>query len=169
MARNQGKRNEFFRGLLSGNSSRPTSLRGDPHERGVTGSVRRSRQEEAIRHSQAQRSTTLDHVRSRFQRQSSLHSHTVGLIDDETDWDDSVTREESVGHDEGAGLPVDWTIVRGHAVSLGLEGVARLAILITREPARLRMRLHGGGVGQSPRIWTGWSHHPSPGALWTPL
>ena len=37
---NQGKGKGFFRGLLSGNSSRPTSLRGDPHERGVTGSVR---------------------------------------------------------------------------------------------------------------------------------
>ena len=85
MAGNQGKGKGFFRGLLSGNSSWPTSLRWDPHERGVTGSVRRSRQEEAIRHSQAQRSITLDHVRSRFQRQSSLHSQTIGSIDDETD------------------------------------------------------------------------------------
>ena len=43
MAGNQGKGKGFFRGLLSENSSRPTSLRGDPHERGVTGSARRSR------------------------------------------------------------------------------------------------------------------------------
>ena len=107
MAGNQGKGKGFFRGLLSGNSSRPTSLRGNLHERGVTGSVRRSRQEQAARHSQAQRLTTLDHVRSRFQRQSSLHSHTVGSGDDDTDYDDSVSQEESVGHDESAGLPVD--------------------------------------------------------------
>ena len=42
MTGNQGKGKEkgFFTGLLSGNSSRPTLLRGDPHERGVPGSAR---------------------------------------------------------------------------------------------------------------------------------
>ena len=91
------EKKRVFRGLSSGNSSRPTLLRGDPHERGVTGSARRARQEQAARHRQAQRSTTLDHVRSRFERQSSLHSHTVSSGDDVTDYDDSVSPEESVG------------------------------------------------------------------------
>ena len=53
MAGNQGRGKGFFRSLLSGNSSRPTLLRGDPHERGVTDSARRARQEEAARHSEA--------------------------------------------------------------------------------------------------------------------
>ena len=115
MTGNQRKGKGFFRGLLSDNSSRLTLLRGDPHERGVTGFARRARQAQAAKHSQAQRSTTLDHVRSRFQRQSSLHSHAVGLGNDDTDYDDYVSREESVGQDESAGHLVDWTIVRGHA------------------------------------------------------
>ena len=43
--------------MLSGSSSRPTILRGDPHESGVTGSARQARQEQAARHSQPQRSS----------------------------------------------------------------------------------------------------------------
>ena len=43
----------------------------------------------------------------------------------------------------------------GMPVNLRLEGMARLATLITQESARLRMRLHGGGGAHSPRIWTG--------------
>ena len=85
MAGNQEKGKRFFRGLLSGNSSRLNLLKGDPHERGVTGSARRARQEQAAGHSQAQCSTTLDHVRSRFERQTSLRSNTVGSGDDDTD------------------------------------------------------------------------------------
>ena len=69
MAGNQEKEKGFIRGLLNGNSFRPSLLRRDPHERGVTGSARRARQEHAARHSQAQCSSTLDHVRSRFERQ----------------------------------------------------------------------------------------------------
>ena len=38
-----GKGNGYFRNLLSGNSSKPTLLRGDPHERRVTCSTRRAR------------------------------------------------------------------------------------------------------------------------------
>ena len=64
MAGNQGKGKSFFRHLLSGKSSKPTLLRGDPHERGVRGSARRARQEEATRHSEAQRSSPLHQVRS---------------------------------------------------------------------------------------------------------
>ena len=141
MAANQGKGKGFFRGLLSGSSSRPTLLRGDPHERGVAGYARRARQEQAARHSQAQSSTTLEQVRSRFQSQSSLHSHTVRK---------SLSVRMS--------LPVILLIGRSSEampVSLGLEGIARLALLITQEPARLRMRLQGGGAAQSPRTWTG--------------
>ena len=66
MAGSQGKGKGFFKHLLSGNSSNPTLLRGDPHERGVMGSARRARQEEAARHSEAQRSSTLHQVRTRF-------------------------------------------------------------------------------------------------------
>ena len=115
MARNQGKEKGFFWALLSSNSSRPSLLRGDPHERGVTGSARRARQEQAARHSQTQRSSTLDHVRSRFERQTSLCSNTVSSGDDDSDYDKSVSREESVGQDESVSHPVDWTLVRGHA------------------------------------------------------
>ena len=60
MAGTHRKGKGFFRNLLSGNSSRLTLLRGDPHERGVTGSIRRARLEEAARHSEAQRSSTLN-------------------------------------------------------------------------------------------------------------
>ena len=35
MAGNQGKGKDYFRHLLSENTSRPTLLRGDPHERGL--------------------------------------------------------------------------------------------------------------------------------------
>ena len=85
MADNQGKENGFFRHLLSGNSSRPTLLKGDPHKRGVMDSARRARQEEAVRHSVAQRSSALNIVRTR--------------IDDEYVGD--VVR------------PTEWTVVRG--------------------------------------------------------
>ena len=78
MAGNHGKGKGFFRGLLSGNRPRPTLLRGDPHERGVTGSARRARQEQAALHSQAQRSSALHQVRSGYERESRLHSDTVG-------------------------------------------------------------------------------------------
>ena len=71
MAGTHGKGKGFFRNLLSGNSSRPTLLRGDPHERGVTGFARRARQEEASRHSEAQRSSTLQQVCTRFDDQAS--------------------------------------------------------------------------------------------------
>ena len=46
----------------------------------------------------------------------------VGSGDDDIDYDDSVCQEESVGHDESAGLPVDWTIVRGHAGQFRIRG-----------------------------------------------
>ena len=74
MAGNQGKEKGFFRHLLSGNSSRPILLRGDPHEKGVTGSAIRGRQEEAARHSEAQRLSTLHQVRTRFDDQASVQS-----------------------------------------------------------------------------------------------
>ena len=61
-------------------------------------------------------------MRSRFERQSSLRSHTVGSGDDDTDYDDFVSREESVGQDESAGHPVDWTLVRGHAGQFKIRG-----------------------------------------------
>ena len=101
MAGNQGKRSGFFRHLLSENSARPTLLRGDPHERGVTGSVRRARQEEAAKHSEAQRSSTLHQVRTRFDDNASLLSSWGVSSDDDED-------------EEEFGRPVDWTIVRGH-------------------------------------------------------
>ena len=66
MAGTHRKGKDLFRNLLSRNSSRPTLLRGDLHERGVTVSTRRARQEEAARHSEAQRSNTLNQVRTRF-------------------------------------------------------------------------------------------------------
>ena len=53
MTGSQGKEKGFFRHLLNRNSSRPTLLKGDPYERGVTGSARRAREEEAARHSKA--------------------------------------------------------------------------------------------------------------------
>ena len=79
MAGNQGKGKDFFRQLLRGNSSRPTLLRGDPHERGVTGFARRARQEEAARHSIAQRSSTLDVVRTLLDDQSSSLQSSWGV------------------------------------------------------------------------------------------
>ena len=61
-------------------------------------------------------------MRSRLERQSSLHSHTVGSGDDHTDYDNSVSREESVGQDESVGHPVDWTLIRGHAGKFRIRG-----------------------------------------------
>ena len=60
--------------MLSENSSRPTLLKGGPREKWVTGSARRARQEQAARHSEAQRSITLHQVRTRFDDQTSLQS-----------------------------------------------------------------------------------------------
>ena len=79
MAGNQGKGKGFFKGLLSGNSSRPTLLRGDPHEMGVTGFARQARQEQAARHSQAQRSSTLHQVCTHFDDQTSAQSYSGAL------------------------------------------------------------------------------------------
>ena len=74
---------------MSENSSSPTLLRGDPHERGVTDSTRRARQEEAARHSEAQRLSTLNQVRTRFNDQaSSLQSNWGVSSDDDNDADD---------------------------------------------------------------------------------
>ena len=60
MAGTHGKGKGFFRNLLSENSSRPTLLRRDPHERGLTGSIRRARQEEVAKYGEAQRLSTLN-------------------------------------------------------------------------------------------------------------
>ena len=61
-------------------------------------------------------------MRSRFERQTSLRSNTVGSGDDDTDYDESVSREEFVGQDECVGHPVDWTLVRGHAGQFKIRG-----------------------------------------------
>ena len=71
MTGNQVKGKGFFRHLLRGNSFRLTLLRGDPHERAVTGSARRARQEEAARHSVDQRSSALGLVRTPLDDQAS--------------------------------------------------------------------------------------------------
>ncbi|XP_057523306.1 uncharacterized protein LOC130803137 [Amaranthus tricolor] len=106
MAGNQGKGKGFFKHLLSGNSSRPILLRGDPDKRGVTGSTRRARQEDAARHSEAQRSSTLNQVRTRFDDQASSHQSSWGVSSDDDDADD-VEYQGAVVH------PVDWTVLRG--------------------------------------------------------
>ena len=67
MTGNQERGKSSFRGMLSENSSKPTLLRGDLHERGVTGFARQARQEETARHSQPQRSSTLHQVRTHFE------------------------------------------------------------------------------------------------------
>ena len=82
--------------MLSENSSKPTLLRGDPHERGVMGSAR---QEEAARHSQAQRSSTLHQVRTHFENKTSLLSDSGRSSDEDSDYEGSV------------GQPVHWTVV----------------------------------------------------------
>ena len=46
----------------------------------------------------------------------------VGSGDYDTDYDDSVSREESVGQDESAGHPIDWTLVRGHVGQFRIRG-----------------------------------------------
>ena len=109
MAGNHGRGKGYFRGMLSGNTFRPTLLRGDPHERGVTGSARRARQEEAVRYSQAQRSSTLHQVRTNVDQQASLRSDTFDSDDYDTEFDESVGEEESVG------ATVDWAPMRGAA------------------------------------------------------
>ena len=88
MTGNQGKGKSFFRHLLSGNISKPNLLRGDPHERGVTSSARRARQEEVARHSEAQRSSTLNQVRTPFDDQASKLQSSWGVYsDDDNDVD----------------------------------------------------------------------------------
>ena len=103
MASNQRRGKGFFRNLMRGSSSRPTLLRGDPHERSVTGSASRARQEQVARPSEAQRSSTLHQVHTRFDDQTSLQSSLGGSSDDDT---------EDLGC---VGEPVDWTLVRRHA------------------------------------------------------
>ena len=88
MTGNQGNEKGFFRHLLNENSSMPTSLRGYPHEREVMASARRFRQEEATRHFEAQRSSTLHQVRTRFDDQASIQSSCGGSGDDDDDDDD---------------------------------------------------------------------------------
>ena len=88
--------------MLSENSSRPTLLKGGPREKWVTGSARRARQEEAVRHSQTQRSSTLYQVRTRFEDHASLQSNSGGSNDEDSDYKGSV------------GQPVDQTIVQEH-------------------------------------------------------
>ena len=79
---------------MSENISRPTLLRGDPHERGVTSSARRARQEEATRHSEAQRSSTLHQVCIRFDDQASVQSSWGASSNDD---DDDVEYQSAVG------------------------------------------------------------------------
>ena len=54
-------------------------------------------------------------MRSRFERQTSLRTNTVGSGDDDTDFDESLSREDSVSQDESVAHPVDWSVVRGRA------------------------------------------------------
>ena len=96
--------------MLSGSSSRPTILRGDPHESGVTGSARQARQEQAARHSQPQRSSMLHQVRTHFDDQTSPQSNSGGSSSDDSDYEGSV------------GQPFDWTVVRGHAGKFARAG-----------------------------------------------
>ena len=104
MTGNQGKGKGFFRHLLSGNSSRPTLLKGDPNERMVTRSTRRARKEEAARHSEAQRSSTLNQVRTRFDDQASSLQSSWGVSSDDDDADD-------VEYQGTVVRPVGWTVV----------------------------------------------------------
>ena len=96
--------------MLRGSSSKPTILRGDPYEKGVTGSARRARQEQAARHSQAQRSTTLHQVHTHFDDQTSLQSNSRGSSSDDSDYEGSV------------GKLVDWTVVRGNVDKFARAG-----------------------------------------------
>ena len=113
MAGNQERGKGFFRNLLSENNSRPTLLRGDPHERRFTSSARRARQEQVARHSQTQLSSMLHQVRTYFDDQTSLQSNSRGSSSDDSDYEGSV------------GQPVDWTVVREHTGKFGgMDNVA---------------------------------------------
>ena len=150
------KRKGFFRNLLSGNSSRPTLLRGDHHERGVMGSARRAGQEEAARHNEAQQSSTLQQVRTRFDDQASSLQSSWGVSSDNDDAND-------VEYQGAVLRPVDWTVVQGptgnsHVLTLVLQAHLSAPDIVT-----LIMSRHGGAGAHNPLERTGWSHPPSPG------
>ena len=97
----------------------------------------------------------LDHVRSRFERQSSLHSHMVGSGDDDTDYDDSVSWEEYFGQDESAGHSVDWTLVKGHAGQFRIRGHTLPGTSDHAGVSQVEDTAPRGGGAHSPRTWTG--------------
>ena len=99
---------------MSGYTSRPTLLGGDPHEKGVTGPAKRARQEEAARHSEAQRSSTLHQVRTRFDDQASSLQSSLGVSSDDDD-----------EYQGSVGRPVE-TVVCGHAGKFTRAGPANL-------------------------------------------
>ena len=151
MAGNQGKGKGFFRGLLSGKSSRPILLKGDPHKRDIIGSARCARQEQAARHTQAQRSSTLQQVRTHFDDQRSAQSYSGGFSDDDSDYHTSV------------GQPVDWMVVRGHA---GKFTWACPSMTVQSDHAE-DSQVDDAAPRGKRRPQTGLSHHPNPGARWT--
>ena len=137
MASTHQKGNGFFRNLLSGNISRPNLLRGDPHERGVTGSTRRARQEKAARYSEDQRLSTLNQVRTRFDDQANSLQSSWGISsDDDNDADDVQYQGPDL-------RPADWTVVWGPEGRLSRAGPSSLGAseraghsLIDNEPPR---------------------------------
>ena len=149
MAGNQGKGKGFFRQLLRGNSSRPTLLRGDPHERGVTGSARRARQEEAARHSIAQRSSVLDPVRTPVEDQASSIQSSWGVSsDDDNDADD-------VEYEAPDFRPVNWTIVRGRDGDLHVAALVLQPHLSGQDVVSSKTNHHGRAGAHSPLARTG--------------
>ena len=149
MAGNQGKGKGFFRQLLRGNSSRPTLLRGDPHERGVTGSARRARQEEAARHSIAQRSSALDLVRTPLDDQSSSIQSSWGVSsDDDNDADD-------VRYEAPDSRPLNWTVVRGPDGKFARGGPSFLLHPSTQDVVSSIMSRHGRAGPHNPLTRTG--------------
>ena len=73
----------------------------------MTGSTRRARQEEAAKHSEAQRLSTLNQVRTRFDDQASSLQSSLGVSsEDDNDADDVQYQGPDL-------RPVDWTVVWG--------------------------------------------------------
>ena len=154
MAGSQGKGNGFFRHLLSENSSRQTLLRGDPYERGVMGSARRARQEEAARHSEAQRSSTLQQVRTQFDDQANVQSSWRFLVIMMMS-----TKAQLVT--QWIGLLSMGSTVNSHVPALVLQAYLSMPDIVT-----LIMSRHGEAGSHSQLEWIGWSHRPSRGAHW---
>ena len=119
----------------------------------MRGSTRRARQEEAARHNEAQRSSTLYQMRTCFDDQASSLQSSWAVSSDDDDADD-------VEYQGAVVRPADWTIVWGPTKDSHVPALVLQAHLSVSDIVSLIMSCH---EEQALKVrWNGLVSHIAP-------